>query len=183
MHSRQQLSRFFFTFTPSIQQRNNMRKLFTAGLLLLSAKLILAQPLPFNEEKDHYVPGPEDNINISALQWLPKSHDFWVNDKNNIYVYNADDLGSKKLLLSAEQITASGLTTRIESIVWNNDKKKILIYTNSKRVWRANTMGDYWYFDLSNGSGKKIGKTLPVSSLMFAKFSPDNKNRCLCEQA
>jgi dipeptidyl-peptidase-4 len=152
-----------------------MRKLFTAGILLLASNFMLAQPLPYEEEQNQFTPSPEDNINITALQWLPKSHDFWVNDKNNIYVYNADDLASKTLLLSAEKITAAGLTTRIESIVWNNDKKKILIYSNSKRVWRANTKGEYWYFDLVTGAGKKLGKTLPASSLMFAKFSSDNK--------
>jgi hypothetical protein len=133
-----------------------MRKFFTAGILLLASNFMLAQPLPYEQEQNQYIPSPEDNINITALQWLPKSHDFWVNDKNNIYVYNADDLASKTLLLSADQISAAGLTTRVESIVWNNDKKKVLIYTNSKRVWRANTMGDYWYFDLSTRVWKKI---------------------------
>ena len=137
-----------------------MRKTNHRRPLPAYCQTFIAQPLPFNDDQDHYIPGPEDNINITALQWLPKSHDFWVNDKNNIYVYNADDLASKKLVLSADQVSASGLTTRIESIVWNSDKKKILIYTNSKRVWRANTMGDYWYFDLTTGSGKKLGNKL-----------------------
>ena len=102
--------------------------------------------------------------------------------KEAFLLYSADDLNNKKLILSAEQIKASGLSTRIEAIVWSADRKKILIYTNSKRVWRGNTRGDYWYFDLDSGKGKQLGKGLPSSSLMFAKFSPDNKNVALCKQ-
>jgi dipeptidyl-peptidase 4 len=118
----------------------------------------------------------QDQIAINRLQWLPNSHDFWVNDKGSIYVYNADELNNKKLVLSDEQIKAAGLTTPLQGITWSADRKKILIYTNSARVWRANTKGDYWYFDLATGKGRKIGKGKPASSLMFAKFSPDNKN-------
>ena len=43
-------------------------------------------------------------------------------------------------------------------------------------MWRDNTRGDYWYFDLATGKGKQLGKNLDVSSLMFAKFSSDNEN-------
>jgi len=118
---------------------------------------------------------PEGDINITRLKWLPASHDFWVSDAQGVFVYNADDLSSKKPVLTAEQIQQAGLTTRIENINWSDDRTKLLIYTNSSRVWRVNSKGDYWYFDLKSGKGRKIGKSLPSSSLQFAKFSPDNK--------
>jgi len=119
---------------------------------------------------------PDGEININRLQWLPDSHDFWVNENGNIYLYSADHLNDCKLVLSDEIIKRAGLTKSVEAIVWGSDRKKILIYTNSSRVWRANTKGDYWYFDLITEKGKQIGKGLPSSSLMFAKFSADNKN-------
>ncbi|HYE57180.1 MAG TPA: S9 family peptidase, partial [Rhodothermales bacterium] len=50
--------------------------------------------------------------------------------------------------------------------------RKLLIYTNSARVWRANTRGDYWVLDLDNGRLRQLGVGRPASSLMFAKFSP-----------
>ena len=50
------------------------------------------------------------------------------------------------------------------------------MFTNTKRVWRLNTKGDYWVLDRSTGSLKQLGKTLPPSSLMFAKFSPDGNS-------
>src|SRR6201999_719604 len=41
------------------------------------------------------------------------------------------------------------------------------------RVWRYNTKGDYWVYDLTAKTLKQIGKDRPESSLMFAKLSPD----------
>src|SRR5690606_18575906 len=50
---------------------------------------------------------------------------------------------------------------------------KILINTNTARVWRYDTRGDYWVFDTAGKSLTQLGKTLPESSLMYAKLSPD----------
>lgn len=51
--------------------------------------------------------------------------------------------------------------------------KKILINTNTQRVWRYDTRGDYWVFDSKDKSLRQLGKGLPESSLMYAKLSPD----------
>ena len=48
-----------------------------------------------------------------------------------------------------------------------------MIFTNTRKVWRQNTRGDYWVLDLDSGRLKKLGGDAPESSLMFAKFSPD----------
>jgi dipeptidyl-peptidase-4 len=154
-----------------------MKKVFLAAALFSCTLFAVAQPLSSVEDQAfaRYT-APEGEINISRLRWLPGSHDFWVNENQGIYVYNAGDLTDKKLVLTAELIKAAGLTTRIENIVWNTDRSKILIYTNSSRVWRVNSKGDYWYFEMKTGKGRQIGKGLPASSLQFAKFSSDNKN-------
>ena len=155
-----------------------MKKILLPFLLTLLTISVFAQPAYFgmDEKLLEQATLPEDQIAINRLQWLPKSHDFWINDNGTIFMYSADDLSSKKPVISAEQIKQAGLTTRTEGIVWSTDRKMILIYTNSSRVWRGNTKGDYWYFDLATGKGKQVGKTLPSSSLLFAKFSADNKN-------
>ena len=155
-----------------------MKKNILSFLLVLTTLSVFAQPAYFGtaEKLMEKATLPEDQIPINRLQWLPNSHDFWINDNGSIFMYSADDLTTKKPVISAGQIREAGLTTRTEGIVWSMDRKKILIYTNSSRVWRGNTKGDYWYFDLATGKGKQVGKTLPSSSLMFAKFSSDNKN-------
>lgn len=155
-----------------------MRIFSLTVLLIISTTIVFSQPIHFNKEEKAFEKATlsQGEIPINRLQWLPDSHDFWISDKGSVFLYSADDLKTNKLIISNEQIKASGLISRTESIVWSTDRNKILIYTNSKKVWRGNTRGDYWYFDLKTGKGKPLGKGLPSSSLMFAKFSPDNKN-------
>jgi dipeptidyl-peptidase-4 len=152
------------------------RTAITTFSLLLSL-VCFCQPLDFNKEKIAFEQAslPEGEIPINRLRWLPASHQFWLQNQGGLYLYSADNLSAGKLFLSDEQIKAAGLKTDVENIVWSADQKNILIYTNSSRVWRENTKGDYWAFELSSGKGRQIGKSLPSSSLMFAKFSPDGK--------
>lgn len=78
----------------------------------------------------------------------------------------------------------------IEDYILSNDLKKVLIFTNSIKVWRLNTKGSYWILDLttsditsnissnisSNTSNLyQLGKSLlNPRNLMFATFSPCN---------
>ena len=43
-------------------------------------------------------------------------------------------------------------------------------------MWRYETRGDYWVYDFNTRKATKIGATMPESSLMFAKFSPDGSS-------
>ncbi|MEN8376391.1 MAG: S9 family peptidase [Gemmatimonadota bacterium] len=58
---------------------------------------------------------------------------------------------------------------------WSADQSRLLIFTNTARVWRANTRGDYWVLDRRTGSLRRLGGDAPESTLMFAKFSPDGR--------
>lgn len=60
----------------------------------------------------------------------------------------------------------------LDGYTFSKDLSKVLIYTNSKRVWRRNSRGDYWFLDLATSKLHQIGKHAPPSSLMFAKLSP-----------
>ncbi len=64
---------------------------------------------------------------------------------------------------------------KIEAFEWSADQNKVLLFTNTERVWRFNTRGDYWVLDRTNQRLIQVGKEFPKSSLMFAKFSPDAK--------
>jgi dipeptidyl-peptidase-4 len=61
----------------------------------------------------------------------------------------------------------------VESYQFSDDESKLLIYTNSVRVWRQRTRGDYWVLDIAAGELKKLGGDARPSTLGFAKFSPD----------
>ena len=52
--------------------------------------------------------------------------------------------------------------------------ERLLLFTNSRKVWRQNTRGDFWALDLATWQLRKLGGAdAKPSTLMFAKFSPD----------
>ena len=83
----------------------------------------------------------------------------------------------KKYWFQPSLLIPEGDTTAlsISNYEWSPDKNMLLIFTNTARVWRYNTSGDYWVLNLSTKKLMKLGGDAPESSLMFAKFSPDNK--------
>jgi dipeptidyl-peptidase-4 len=83
--------------------------------------------------------------------------------------------GARSILVAGAKLTPAGSNSplSIEDYAWSKDGKQLLIFTNTRRVWRQNTRGDYWVFNLANGSLRQIGRDAPPASLMFAKFSPD----------
>jgi dipeptidyl-peptidase-4 len=83
--------------------------------------------------------------------------------------------GTHSTLINASQLVpAPGRKPiTISDYEWSDDNSKLLLFNNTKKVWRYNTRGDYWVLNLKNGQLTQIGKGLPESSLMFAKFSPD----------
>ncbi len=82
----------------------------------------------------------------------------------------------ESVLVSAEMLTPKGQEQplRLRDYEWSHDKTKMLIYTNTARVWRYDTRGDYWILNLKTKELKQLGIGLPESSLMFAKFSPND---------
>ena len=53
--------------------------------------------------------------------------------------------GRTSVIVSAEWLTPPGaVPLNIEGYRWSDDQSKLLIFTNSARVWRANTRGASW---------------------------------------
>ena len=64
----------------------------------------------------------------------------------------------------------------VDEYAWSSDKSKLLVFTNTRKVWRTNARGDYWVLTLDAGTPgalKKLGGDAPEASVMYAKFSPD----------
>ena len=83
--------------------------------------------------------------------------------------------GAKTVLVSAQNLTPPGASSPLapEQFDLSPDGQRMLVFSNSARVWRSNTRGDYWVFDLKSGKLQKLGGDAKPSTLMFAKFSPD----------
>lgn len=98
-----------------------------------------------------------------------------VKDGSDIVRYDART-GAKSALVPAEKLVPQGATAPLKVARFNlsPDAQKMLVFTNTARVWRSNTRGDYWVVDLKSWRLQKLGGDARPSTLMFAKFSPDS---------
>ena len=85
--------------------------------------------------------------------------------------------GAKEILVPAADFVPPGASSPLglDDHVWSKDRSRLLLFTNSKRVWRTNSRGDYWVLDRSSHEMFKLGGDVLPSTLMFAKFSPDGQ--------
>lgn len=83
--------------------------------------------------------------------------------------------GARSVLVPASAMIPAGQSAPLDfdDYSWSADGAKLLLFTNTQRVWRQNTRGDYWVLTLATHRLQKLGGTAPTSSLMYAKFSPD----------
>jgi len=88
------------------------------------------------------------------------------------------ETGDRTVLVSASQLTpgAESSPLAIDGFQFSHDRSLVLIYTNSQRVWRQKTRGDYWVLDRSARTLYQLGGDARPASLMFAKFSPTGRH-------
>jgi dipeptidyl-peptidase-4 len=109
-----------------------------------------------------------------GLQWAKDGYHYYRLQGGNIVELDIRDASKTNTLVTAAMLTPAGqpaLSPR--RFAFSDDGQKVLLNTNTKRVWRYDTRGDYWVYDLQAKTLKKLGKGKPDASLMFAKFSPD----------
>ncbi len=119
------------------------------------------------------------------FNWMPDGEHYMKIEQDEkgrdvIVSYNCKD-DERSVIIPAEQLTidkADGKTIidkGLGSVAFSEDGNKILLFTNTRKVWRYATRGDYWVLNRKSGELHQLGIGLPESSLMFAKFSPDAK--------
>lgn len=120
-------------------------------------------------------------LSLFVLQSTQAQGIRWTRDGSGYFTIQRGELmkvslpkDSPVVWLSKVQLTPPGKQPlAINNFSFSEDDEKVLLFTNTKKVWRLRTRGDYWVFDRIAGSLKQVGKDRPASSLMFAKFSPD----------
>ena len=132
----------------------------------------------------------EDVVNASlihtegggSVDWLEDGNSYSKIEKNGdgqwqVVACKAKG-GESQILIPADALInpETGKAIPVRSFFFNSDHSYALIYTNTKRVWRYDTRGDYWLVSLADKKLRQLGKKLPESSLMFAKFSPDGSH-------
>lgn len=129
-------------------------KFTLAALFCLYGSLAIAQP-------------------AKGINWTADGSGYYQISNGNIIQVTLPS-NEKKIIVGHEMLRPQGKQPlEIKNFQLSADGTKVLIYTNSKKVWRYETRGDYWIADLKTGKLHQVGKDRPASSLMFAKFSPD----------
>ena len=113
------------------------------------------------------------------VNWMKDGEHYSKIERNatggfDVMAYSAKD-NSKEVLIPADKLInpATGKPISVRSFTFSEDNNQVLIYTNTRRVWRMDTRGDYWVLNIQTGKLQQIGKARPEATLMFAKFSPD----------
>ena len=128
---------------------------------------------------------------FGPARWLPDGTAYAIVEKpkggtgSEIARYDAAN-GTRTVLVDSTRLVPPGGKTAlaINDYAWSPDGKRLLIFTNTQKVWRDNTRGDYWVLDVGSGalrqlslsqqgSSKRATDGAAPSGLMFAKFSPD----------
>ncbi|MEO8961948.1 MAG: DPP IV N-terminal domain-containing protein [Ginsengibacter sp.] len=91
--------------------------------------------------------------------------------KTDLTTFNETTLVKRSQLIPAGAVNPLTLN----DYAFSSDYKWLLIFTNTAKVWRYHTRGDYWLLNLTSNKLTQLGKNLPSQSLMFSKISPDGK--------
>lgn len=115
---------------------------------------------------------------LAPRQWLRDGGRYTIVERNartgatDLWIEDARS-GERTLLIDGTTLVPPGARDpiAIEAYRFSADETKVLIFTNTQRVWRQNTKGTYYVYDIA---AKRL---TPVSTRpgwqMFAKFSPD----------
>lgn len=143
----------------------------TMGLYAQTKKLTL---------EDIYTTGQYRSKGTGQVRWMKDNQSYSTLEPNAALkgtdiVRHDVESGTSSVLVHAGQLVPAGTDKplSIEDYTWSDDNSRLLLFTNTRKVWRYHTRGDYWVLNRADGKLKKLGRGLAEASLMFAKFSPD----------
>ncbi len=155
--------------------------------------VVLAITLPCS----HLVAAESDDPSRLTIQRIFGAHEFesehvsarWLEGENGYTTLEPsnDPAGGRdivrhdprtaatEILVHAELLVPSGehAPLGLDDYSFSADRSRLLIFTNSQRVLRTNTRGDYWVLDRTSHELFKLGGDAPPASVMHAKFSPE----------
>ena len=154
--------------------------LFSLIAILFFVNLGTAQEKSTLTLEDIYKNNAFGQKGFGPIRWMKDNKGYSTLELNaqvggkDIVRYDAKS-GKRTIIVSAADLIPNEDTKPlvIYNYQWSDDNSKLLIFTNTKKVWRYHTRGDYWVLDLEKKTLTQLGKTLPSATLMFAKFSPD----------
>lgn len=129
---------------------------------------------------------PEFSAKSYGVKWLEAGQGYVRLEKSKATKEARDIVrvdpatGKREILVAAKVLIPAGKKKplAVSGYTFTKDLAKVLIYTNTRRVWRVHSRGDYWVLDRASGKLHQLGgKEASEATLMFAKFSPADSNR------
>src|SRR5215467_2998032 len=173
------------------------RRFAFISILVLSAVSFAQQPAPAPETPKDTISriftGEFSERFSSPPRWFDGGQSYITMEPaanghgRDLVKYDTATGKNREVLITAAQLTPEGAPPerspertggtkeplQIAGLSWSKDNQRVLIFTNTRRVWRTNSRGDYWFFDRKTGKLKKLGGDAPEASLMYAKFNSD----------
>jgi dipeptidyl-peptidase-4 len=149
-------------------------------LFSLLVGAVCAQQDPARLDAARITSGAFRTERFGPARWLDGAHYATLEQKQGTGVlelvrYQAVS-GERDVVVSAAMlwVPGEGRALTIEDYTFSPDGTWLMVFTDSERVWRRNTRGEYYVLPLDGSKApRRLGGRQPKSSLMFAKFSPD----------
>ncbi|KAH7027348.1 dipeptidyl peptidase IV N-terminal region-domain-containing protein [Microdochium trichocladiopsis] len=83
---------------------------------------------------------------------------------------------SSQTLMKTSWFSAAGRQMTPDDVWPSPDLKKVLIATDTKRVWRHSFTAIYWIFDVDTQTAEPLDSKTPELRVQLAQWSPDSKS-------
>jgi dipeptidyl-peptidase-4 len=150
----------------AIISRSSLLLLICAGLVVLPGASAGEEPSALEQKLTRIFADEEfEPETFGPAKWLDEGT-YYTTLESSGALDEAKDIvryetatGKREVLVEASRLVPAGETEALEidDYAWSEDKKQLLIFTNTQRVWRQNTRGDYWVMDLASGEMVKLG--------------------------
>ena len=134
------------------------------------ARLLDAQIGRIFETREYDVP------RFGPARWLPDGASYTTVERGDSgqsapEIVRHDARTGARTVLFPANLDSRPARFDVDDYSWSKDGRRMLLFTNTRKVWRQNTRGDYWVFDVPARTLRQLHA--PEASMMFAKFSPD----------
>ncbi|HYT05687.1 MAG TPA: S9 family peptidase [Gemmatimonadales bacterium] len=155
-------------------------RFLAVSTVVLAAAPLAAQGVQAPPLTVHMIFGSREFASdLVTVAWAPDGKSYTTLDADapgGAGLYRVDALtGKKDVLLRGADLVPAGARQpiAIEEYRFSADGSKLLMFTNSARVWRFNTKGTFYVWDFV---AKRLTPVSPTPGYqMFAKFSPDGR--------
>ncbi len=170
---------YFTTISQRSMKQIKITHLLVLTIAIFSGLASMAQQKKLTLE-DIYSNGTYNQKGFGPARWMKDNTGYSTLEPNG--QYRGKDMvrydvvsGERSVVVSAKDLIPEGAAEplTIENYHWSADDSKLLIFTNTRKVWRYHTRGDYWVLHVKTGKLQQLGKSIDRTTMMFAKFSPD----------